>query len=571
MDNIKEYRVRMRDGITLYTRVFFPDGEGPWPTVVIRDPYGKANPAMVTASREFCHCGYATVLQHVRGTAGSGGEWVPHKNERQDGIDTLQWVAKQSWMNGNIGTFGISYRGYVQLAIADQLPPEVKTMVIGHFGLDRFKQMYQDGMFRIDLITSWAIRNCGINPEAMGELYKKALGIRPHIHIDMELYGQELPWYRELITNTARSADFWNTGIWPELLTIPPKIDIPLLLLGGWFDYYLPMMMENYEQLSAKVKAVSRFQILPLAHNFSMPGDLAPFPNSGTVGKMPEELEAVHYALEWFDYQLKGLPYSKPIGGLDTYVLGTGERKFWENWPPAANAVRLYLAAPRMDEFRDGQLLLQPDTKVGSASFVYDPDHPFPAKGADSVFAYLQPAYASYSPMAGPVLQDPPGARPDVLTFISRSFSKETFIAGNIKVYIDVQSDAEDTAFTAKLIEVRPDGTAYNIRNSITSLAYRNGASNAQSYQPGTIVAIMMELKPITLKLQAGARLRLDISSSNFPEYNVHSNTAGPWAEQGEVRIANQTIFFGGQFQSCIELPICDCQANLSQIFTIYE
>ena len=171
MINIKEYMVPMRDGAKLYTRVFFPAGEGPWPTVVIRDPYGKANPAMATAAEEFSDHGYAVVLQHVRGTAGSEGEWVPHKNERQDGVDALHWVAAQPWMDGNIGTFGISYRGYVQLAIADQLPAEVKTMVIGNFGLDRYKQMYQDGMFRIDLITSWAVRNCGINAVAMGELY----------------------------------------------------------------------------------------------------------------------------------------------------------------------------------------------------------------------------------------------------------------------------------------------------------------------------------------------------------------------------------------------------------------
>ena len=131
MKNIKEFMVPMRDGIKLYTRVFCPEEEGPWPTVVIRDPYGKANPAMVTAAAEFTQRGYATVLQHVRGTAGSEGEWVPHKNERQDGIDALNWVAKQPWMDGNIGMFGISYRGYVQLAIADQVPPEVKTMVVG--------------------------------------------------------------------------------------------------------------------------------------------------------------------------------------------------------------------------------------------------------------------------------------------------------------------------------------------------------------------------------------------------------------------------------------------------------
>ena len=339
-------------------------------------------------------------------------------------------------------------------------------------------------------------------------------------------------------------------------MEIPPKIDIPLLLLGGWFDYYLPMMIENYEQLSEKVRAASRFQILPLAHNFSMPGDLAPFPNSGTAGRLPEELEAVNYALEWFDYQLKGMPYSRSVGGVDTYVVGTGERELMECWPPKTSNTRLYLAAESMEGYKGGRLSRVPDEQVASESYVYDPENPFPAKGADSVFAYLQPAYASYSPVAGPVLQDPPGSRPDVLTFLTAPFREETLILGSIKVRLEVQSDAEDTAFTAKIIEIRSDGAAYNIRNSITSLAYRNGASISQSYLAGTVVNIGMEMKPIAWKIQAGSRLRLDISSSNFPEYHVHSNTTGPWAEQKEVKLANQTIWFGGKHSSCVELPI---------------
>jgi len=557
--------VPMRDGVQLYTRVFFPAGEGPWPTVVIRDPYGKANPAMATAAGEFCGHGYAVVLQHVRGTAGSEGEWVPHKNERQDGVDALRWVAKQPWMNGNIGTFGISYRGYVQLAIADQLPAEVKTMVIGNFGLDRYKQMYQDGMFRIDLITSWAVRNCGINPEAMGELYKKALTIRPHINMDKELYGVELPWYREIISNVNRTDQFWNEGIWPELLTVPPKVKIPLLLLGGWFDYYLPMMIENYQQLPEKTRASSRFQILPVAHNFSMPGDLTPFPNSGLTGRVPEELEIVRFALEWFDHQLKGLPYNRAIGGLDAYVIGAGEWEQLEAWPPKTSAKRLYLAVETRQGYQGGALSDQVCEQTGTVSYTYDPDDPFPAKGADTVFAYLHPLYADYSPSSGPVQQDRAGSRADVLTFLSEPFPEETLIAGNIKVRLDVASDAEDTAFTAKITEVLADGTAYNIRNSITSLAYRNGALTPQAYQAGTVVNLCLELRPITWKLQAHSRLRLDISSSNFPEYNVHSNTAGPWAEQSQTKIALQTIYCGGEHESYLELPVRNGEVRIKQ------
>ena len=133
------------------------------------------------------------------------------------------------------------------------------------------------------------------------------------------------------------------------------------------------------------------------------------------------------------------------------------------------------------------------------------------------MFAYLQPEYSGYSPISGPVLQDPPGSRADVLSFLSAPFREETLIAGSIKVSLDVESDAADTAFTVKIVEMRPDGTAYNIRNSITSLAYRNGASSRQPYLGGTVVTIALELKPITWKLQTGYRLRPGHFIVQFP------------------------------------------------------
>ena len=212
------------------------------------------------------------------------------------------------------------------------------------------------------------------------------------------------------------------------------------------------MMIENYQQLPEQTRTSSRFQILPVAHNFSMPGDMAPFPNSGLTGRVPEELEIVRFALEWFDYQLKGLPYNRAIGGLDAYAIGAGEWEQLEAWPPKTNAKRLYLAVETRERYQGGALSAQACEQAGTVSFTYDPDDPFPAKGADTVFAYLQPLYADYSPSAGPVRQDRAGSRADVLTFLSEPFPEETLIAGNIKVRFDVASDAEDTAFTAKII-----------------------------------------------------------------------------------------------------------------------
>ncbi|MBP2646273.1 MAG: putative hydrolase, CocE/NonD family [Firmicutes bacterium] len=175
----QEYMVEMRDGVKLYTRVFCPQGDGPWPVVVTRDPY--QNGSSTAMSKILVRYGYAVVQQDCRGTGNSEGVWQPFLNERNDGIDNANWVAKQPWSDGNIGMFGHSYGAYVQWIVADQLPKEVKTLYLSMFGTNRHNQMYQDGMFRHDIYTSWAVTTSGIKTtEPLKELYQKALTVRPH-------------------------------------------------------------------------------------------------------------------------------------------------------------------------------------------------------------------------------------------------------------------------------------------------------------------------------------------------------------------------------------------------------
>ncbi len=544
---VKEYMVEMRDGAKLYTRVFRPQGEGPWPVIITRDPY--QNGSSTAMSKILVRYGYVVVQQDCRGTGNSDGIWQPFLNERNDGVDNANWVAKQTWSNGNIGMFGHSYGAYVQWIIADELPKEVKTLYLSMFGTNRYKQMYQDGMFRHDIYTSWAVTTSGIKTtDSLKDLYQKALNIRPHMEMDDMVFGEKMQWYRDMLTNVSGESDYWKKGNWETLLTNPSKINIPVRLVDGWFDHHLAGTVEGYENLSPKVKQQSSFIIGPWTHMLAPPKSDLQFPNG--------QWSIMKDAVEWFDYKLKGLAFNKELGAVNTYVVQDGTWQNLKTWPPKSKLSRMYFNTADNNTAEYGKLSVGRKAESKTISYVYDPTDPVSTKGGADLLAWLNPG--GNVPQPGPVQQDPPGIRKDIVTFISDTLTEDMMIAGKIKVKLGVSSDAEDTAFTAKIMEVMPDGKAYNIRDGITSLAYRNGAKNPQDYKPGSIVDVNLELWPITWKVKKGSKIRIDISSSNFPTYAVHANIAGPWAEQEQEKVkpAKQTIYIGGKHASFIEIPL---------------
>jgi uncharacterized protein len=251
-------RVSMRDGIGLATQVFLPAGQGPWPVILTRSPYPIMTALMKALGRVWTRHGYAFVAQDCRGTIASEGVWVPWENERNDGLDTIDWLKQQTWSNGNIGMWGMSYLSTVQWLIADQLPPEVKALVLAVNGTERYRQLYMNGMFRPDAFTSWAFANSGVKTQQeSGELYQQALHVRPPVDVDVRLLGQELPWYRAWIGNVSREEAYWQSGVWNMLQHIPPYVHTPVLMVGGWYDHNLDGMVRAYEQFPVQTKAES--------------------------------------------------------------------------------------------------------------------------------------------------------------------------------------------------------------------------------------------------------------------------------------------------------------------------
>ncbi|MBW8352081.1 CocE/NonD family hydrolase [Bacillus sp. IITD106] len=550
---VVENMVEMRDGVKLMTRIYFPYGKGPWPVILERSPYPQQKQMLEITSKQFTKYGYVVVCQECRGKGDSQGNWIPFDNERNDGLDTLDWIIKQEWMNGNIAMYGHSYGGFEQWILANQLPKEVKTLFIGVFGTERYAQMYMNGMFRHEIYTSWAVENSDVTvKEELGETYQKALHIRPHIDMDIQLFGREFQWYREWVTNVDKDSEYWKKGIWNRLSKIPKEIKVPLFLVGGWYDHHIEGMVAGYQKLPGDIKKKSRFVIGPWVHTLTPGGDLD-YPNS--------DFNSFKEAVKWFNHHLKKEDYSEQKGVVETYFIGDGTWKTWDRAFGNLSTKKLYLEKKSYLGIDSFTLTDEIPSSSNYCSFRYEPTKPVKTRGGEALLAWISPGFNGSRPSS--VLQDPIGNRADILSFVSMTLEEDLNVSGSFKVHLSVSTDVEDTSFTTKVMEVFPNGDAYNIRDGITSIRYRNGSKAPQEYKPGNVVDMEIELWPITWKLKKGSKLRLDISSSNFPAYHIHPNKKGNWAKETETLIANQQIFIGKGYKSYIEIPIASAEEKI--------
>jgi putative CocE/NonD family hydrolase len=538
--------VTMSDGVRLKTHVWLPDGEGPWPAMFVRNPYVDGSDSGDPSLLQFVRYGYAVVLQECRGRGKSEGVWEPYANERQDGSDALRWLVSQPWQDGNIGLYGGSYLGFTQWIVADCLPPEVKTMYVCVMGTDLQRFAYMNGMFRHDIYTSWSLTNAGVDwaGRDMGEVAYEAYSYRPQAGMDLALLGRKLDWYNGFVTHPAPGDPYWEEGVPGMLKSIPAKVNVPVCLVGGWFDIALDTMFESFLGLREDIREKSRFVVGPWTHSIAPAGDLE-YPN----GWMDGTNGGTKAVLAWFDHTLKGMPYPVELGVVHAYTIGESAWQDWKKWPPQSRKKMLYLSG-------DSGLseALSNTESARSASFIYDPNDPVVTVGSSCLLNVY--GYEPYWPKNACVKQPEPGYRQDVISFVSEPLELPIRIAGNVSVTLYVGSTAEDTAFTVKLMEVFPNGEAYNIVDGITSLAFRNGATEPLGYAPGAIERIRIELWSIAWRVNSGSRIRLDVSSSNYPAYHAHPNVAGNWSLQENVREAWQTLYWGASFPSFVELPI---------------
>lgn len=524
----EERMLPMRDGICLKTVIWLPehgDREEAFPTILVRSCYPQQEPILRIRAEEYAKRGFGFVYQWCRGTGGSQGEWEPNVNERNDGLDTVSWLAQHPFVK-NIGYWGDSYLALTGWCMADAVPDKVKTMCLGVYGVDRHTSAYKDGLFRMDVLTSWARENAG---RAIAADNESSYLYRPQNQVDEKLWGVRLDWYRDWISNPERSADYWNQGFWGMLKEIPSRVKIPILIREGWYDHHLGSSLVSYESLSAEAKAHSVLQIGPWNHSY-----MPVIPEEDTSRLMDDSAAA---PMEWFyDILVKG---QAPKGMRREYVIGE------DRWIEKREA-----AEPSEKSFylwKNGTLEEKPGEN-GQRTYYYDPENPVRSHGAEALLANMAEN--------GSLLQPGPDYREDVLSFVSGELEEKLLVQGSIRVRLFVSSDAEDTAFTAKVMEVFPDGRTVNVRGSITTLAFRGGSGHRQEYVPGQIVEVRIQMWDIAWCFRKGSRIRVDISSSDFPQYAVHSNYPGLWSDQERTKKARQTVYMGLQHPSAVILPV---------------
>jgi putative CocE/NonD family hydrolase len=523
-------KIPMRDGVGLCTHVFRPTGTARVPTILLRTPYRK--PEDITpAYRYYVERGYAVVLQDVRGRYDSGGVFAPLTQEGPDGEDTLNWIANQPWSDGGVGMMGGSYLGMAQWRLAVLNNPHLKAISPVVAGWDDYRDRFysRGGAFKLGHRLLWLSENLRV-PGAPPQLFDKFVRHVPLETSDLAATGRVLPAFRLALDHPSYDA-YWKD------LSVRERIDrvrVPALITGGWYDNYAQGDLEAFAALRSRNRD-ARVLIGPWPHDMSQRFPGADYGNDSMapVGTMQ---------LEWFDHYLQGKPLA-PRAAARIFVMGSNRWRDEDQWPPARTVYRSLYLAPK------GGLTERPSPKSSADRYTYDPRDPVPTAGGSvccnpKIFAW------------GPMDQRNVEKRPDVLTYTGPVLKRNLDVIGVVRVVLHVATSAPDTDFTAKLVDVYPDGTARNITDGILRLRYRSSLETPVLAQPDTTYRITIDAGVTANTFLIGHRIRLEISSSNFPRFDRNPNTGRPVAKEADFRIAEQTVRYGVSYPSHLELPV---------------
>ncbi len=584
--------IPMRDGVRLATDIYFPalggqPAPGKFPVILERTPYDKAGSGNVTNGTYYARRGYVCAIQDVRGRFVSEGEWYPFAKEAPDGYDTVEWLAAQEWSDGQVGTMGASYCGSDQSALATLNPPHLSTMIVAVGASNYYHcSMRQNGALEQRFMI-YAFRMATTSKEAFADANIKAAVDRAFANVGewvsraplkkgtspLRMLPNYEQWVLDLFTH-GEYDDYWKQRGYAISQYYEEHADVPTLYLGGWYDSYARATCENYTALSKMKKSQQVLMMGPWTHGgwgVTNAGDVD-FGNHSFINY--NDLR-----LAWFDHFLKGMHTEvSDWSPVKIFVMGTGEglpnyqgrlhhSGYWrdeEDFPlPDTQFAPYYLHA-------DGELSATPPTADGSISrFSFDPQDPVPTIGggisaADPIMGAGAFDQRGNSRFFGCTDTLPLNARSDVLTFQTPPLENDVEVTGPITVKLHASSSAHDTDFTAKLIDVcplsddYPDGLAINLTDSIIRARYRNGWDTPELLEPGKVYELVFELYPTSNIFKKGHRIRLDISSSNWPRFDVNPNTGGDLGVERRLEIAEQTIHHEPEHPSHVVLPIIE-------------
>jgi putative CocE/NonD family hydrolase len=573
-----ETGMETRDGVALKTFVYLPGGNGPFPTLIYRTPYGipfntlggyprqenrdtAARPAEV-GWPAVTDRGYALVVQYTRGRSGSEGEDRIFTTDREDGAELVAWVGRRPWSNGRIGVLGDSAYGITSLLLASANPPGLTAGYAQVATGDLFDKtlLGPGGALQYEFTMPWMAEQA-MNADAFhygaiglpGEIGERVRGeVRGHVAevlratedgtaadspiwrhlplIDHPAVAPAMPLWVEMLTMGYRSR-------WARSLDTSAGIEVPVLHIGMWYDVFNTAMMETFMRVEARTGS-QRFLIMDGTHYAIDDGAAWP----------------IRPMIPWFDYWLKDdTDAIDNLPKIGFAVSGSpGEWYSSDTWPPSGATISPFHLRG------DGSLSPSGAGDAHSArDYIYDPEDPVPTLGGRNLYI-----------AAGPTDQRPaePPHRSDVLVYTGAPLADDMLIAGPMRVVVYASSDRPDTDFTAKLIDRFPDGTAMLVADGILRARYREPGRIERFMTPAEIYPMTIELGHIAYRFRAGHRLQVDISSSNFPRWDRNPNTGGPLYRDSATVPARNVVHHGAAQPSRIELPVIHDPAALTPL-----
>jgi hypothetical protein len=552
--------MKTRDGVTLYADIYRPAGEGPFPVLLQRTPYDKNN-ASVFAHQAVAR-GFMVVVQDVRGRYTSEGEWYPFKHETDDGYDTVEWAAALPHSNGKVGMFGGSYVGATQMLTAIGHPPHLAGICPVVTASNYHENWtYQGGAFEQWFDESWTsglaqdTANRAIRQSTNALLGSNALPLKqyPVFNIQTGANGAVLtrvlaPYFLDWLDHPAYDS-YWKQWSIEENFA---SIQVPALTIAAWYDLFQGGSLRNYLGIKAHggSEAARNGQRLLIAIGGHSGWDRT----VGTVDFGPDAVfDENAVTLAWYEYLLQGkqneFATEKPV---KIFVMGENKWRYEDDWPlQRAQETRYFLhsAGKANSASGDGSISVAPATREAPDSFVYDPANPVPTVGGplccDSV--HLAP---------GPRDQKEVESRADVLIYSTPPLDHDTEVTGPVTLDLFAQSSAADTDFTAKLIDVGPDGFAQNLTEGILRARYRESTSEAKPIVPGKIYEYKIDMWSTSNVFLKGHRIRVEVSSSNFPRFDRNLNTGTSAAEDATFVKATNTVLHDREHPSALVLPV---------------
>ena len=550
--------VRMRDGVTLYADVYRPTGNGRHPVILSITPYSTERfPTAYDAAVYFAQRGYVYVFQDVRGRHESEGVWKPFVNDEKDAYDSVEWAAKQAWSDGKVAMQGGSYLGQNQWRAAQANPPSLVTI----FPMVASTSIYHDW---ITLNGGWRLSfNFGWGPVRQESRIMQNPG--PHtidglraIHYDQVQRHLPLNTMQQLVGRNASFYDEWLAhpdydGYWKAFNVEErfDKIAVPAHTFGGWFDIFSQGTLRGYVGMSQKgaterARRMSHLVIGPWGHGPSQKYGALDFGPTANVDPLPLQLR-------WYDYWLKGIDNGLASEApVKLFVMGRNEWVYEREYPLARTEYRpLYFSSGGKANTAAGDGRLGWTKPAGASSpdrIRYDPDNPVPSVGGNNC--------CGTPTEAGPQDQRAVEERRDVLVYTTDVLQEELEATGPVKVVLYAASDAVDTDFVAKLVDVHPDGSSYNMAEGILRARYRESLTQPTLLKPGQVYRLEVDLVGTSVAFLRGHRIRVQVTSSHFPQFDRNPNTGAAFGTTAAVRVAEQTIYHDAERASHVVLPV---------------